>query len=81
MVWGLINWLPIGGMDGSRMLRIVLIRILGPSGDLHARIIGLIIGGAAAVWLWQRGLVLAAVLVLVFTGSDIVSYRRPRRSA
>ena len=77
VVWGLINWLPVGGLDGSKMLRVVLLRLLGPSGDLHSRIIGLIVGVAAAVWFWQRGLVLAAILFLVFAGSDMVSYRRP----
>ena len=77
VVWGLVNWLPIGGLDGSKMLRVVLIKVLGPSGDLHSRIIGLIVGVAAAVWFWQRGLGLAAVLVLVFAGSDMASYRRP----
>ena len=81
VVWGLVNWLPIGGLDGSKMLRVVLVKVLGPSGDLHSRIIGLIVGIGAAVWCWQRGLVLAAVLVLVFAGSDMVSYRRPRPTA
>lgn len=79
VVWGLVNWLPIGGLDGSKMLRVVLIKLLGPSGDLHSRIIGLLAGGAAAVWFWQRGMTLAAVLVAVFAGSDLFSYRRPRR--
>ena len=77
VVWGLVNWLPIGGMDGSKMLRAVLIRMLGPRGDLHSRIIGMIVGAAAAVWAWQRGLVLAAVLAVVFAGADLVAYRRP----
>lgn len=78
VVWGLVNWLPVGGLDGSKMLRVVLVKVLGPSGDLHSRIIGLIMGAAAAVWLWQRGLVLGAVLVIVFAGSDMVAYRRTR---
>ena len=77
VVWGLVNWLPIGGLDGSKMLRAVLVRVLGPSGDLHSRIIGMIVGVAAAVWAWQRGLVLAAVLAVVFAGADLVAYRRP----
>jgi len=80
VVWGLVNCLPVGGLDGSKMLRVVLIRVLGPSGDLHSRIIGLIMGVAAAVWLWRRGLVLGAVLVLFFAGSDMVAYRRAGRS-
>ena len=80
VVWGLVNWLPVGGLDGSKMLRVVLVKVLGPSGDLHARIIGLIMGVAAAVWFWRRGLVLGAVLILVFAGSDMVAYRRAGRS-
>ena len=79
VVWGLVNWLPIGGLDGSKMLRVVLVKVLGPSGDLHSRIIGLLVGAAAAVWFWQRGMVFAAVLSAVFAGSDLVAYRRPRR--
>lgn len=78
VVWGLFNWLPIGGLDGSKMLRVVLVGVLGPTGDLHSRIIGLIVGVAVAVWFWQRGTVLAAVIVLVFAGSDMVAYRRAR---
>ena len=78
VVWGLVNWLPIGGLDGSKMLRVILIKLLGPSGDLHSRIIGFIVGAAAAVWLWQRGLRFATVIVLVFAASDLFNYRRGR---
>ena len=76
VVWGLFNWIPIGGLDGSKMLRVVLLKVLGPSGDLHSRIIGMVIGAGAAVWLWQRGARLGAMLVLVFSASDLLSYRR-----
>ena len=77
VVWGLVNWLPIGGLDGSKMLRVVMVRFIGPSGDLHSRIIGLLFGIAAAYWAWQRDLKIVAVLALVFSGADLVSYRRP----
>ncbi len=76
VVWGLFNWIPIGGLDGSKMLRVVLIKFLGPGGDLHSRIIGMAIGVAAAVWLWQRGARLGAVIVVVFSASDLLAYRR-----
>ena len=76
VVWGLFNWIPIGGLDGSKMLRVVLLKVLGPSGDLHSRIIGMAIGAAAAIWLWQRGSRLGAMIVLVFSASDLLSYRR-----
>lgn len=78
VVWGLFNWIPIGGLDGSKMLRAVLLKVLGPSGDLHSRIIGMAIGALAAVWLWQRGSRLGATLVLVFAASDLLAYRRSR---
>ena len=78
VVWGLFNWIPIGGLDGSKMLRAVLLKVLGPSGDLHSRIIGMVVGGAAALWLWQRGARLGAMLVVVFAASDLLSYRRFR---
>lgn len=78
VVWGLVNWLPIGGLDGSKMLREILIKLLGPSGDLHSRVIGFIVGAAVAVWLWQRGLRFATVIVLVFAASDLFNYRRGR---
>lgn len=76
VVWGLFNWIPIGGLDGSKMLRVILVKFLGPGGDLHSRIIGMAIGAVAAVWLWQRGSRLGAMLVLVFSVSDLLSYRR-----
>ena len=76
VIWGLFNWIPIGGLDGSKMLRVVLIKFLGPGGDLHSRIIGMAIGATAAAWLWQRGSRLGAMLVIVFSASDLLSYRR-----
>ena len=78
VVWGLVNWLPIGGLDGSRMLREVLIKALGPRGDLHARIIGLIVAAAAAFWAWQRGFVFAALILLMFALGDLSGYQRRR---
>lgn len=76
VVWGLFNWLPIGGLDGSKMLRVVLLKVLGPSGDLHSRIIGMAFGAAVAIWLWQRGARLGAMVILVFAASDLLAYRR-----
>lgn len=77
--WGLVNWLPIGGLDGSKMLREVLIKVLGPAGDLHARIIGVIVAVGVSIWAVQRGAIFAAAIFVLFAVSDLASYqRRPR---
>ncbi len=78
--WGVFNWLPIGGLDGSKMLRAVLVRVIGPSGDLHSRIISTIVGVVAAFWAWRNGFPIAAILVGVLVGEDLMSFRNSRRT-
>jgi Zn-dependent protease len=74
--WGLVNWLPIGGLDGSKMLQVVLIRILGPIGDLHARIIGLLVALGVGYWAYQQGYLFAPIIFIMFSLSDLAAYRR-----
>ena len=78
VVWGLVNWVPIGGLDGSRMLREILIKVLGPKGDLHARIIGVVFAFAAAYWFWQRGSTFVALILIMFAVTDLSGYRARR---
>ena len=77
VVWGLVNWLPVGGLDGSKMLREVLVKLLGPIGDLHSRIIGVIVGLAVAYWFYTRNAPIAALIFVMFSISDLASYRKP----
>ena len=76
VVWGLVNWLPIGGLDGSKMLRVVMIGILGPRGDLPSRVIGLLVAFGASYWLYQRGSVIGPVILIMFAFSDLAAYQR-----
>ena len=76
VVWGLVNWLPIGGLDGSKMLRVVMVKILGPKGDLNSRIIGVMVAFAAAYWLYQRGSLVGPVILIMFALSDLAAYQR-----
>jgi Zn-dependent protease len=70
-VWGLFNWLPIGGLDGSKMLRELLVKFLGPRGAYHAAVIGMIVAGAFALWAFQRGFLFGAIIVLILAFSDL----------
>ena len=70
IVWGLVNWLPIGGLDGSRMLRELLVKFLGPRGAFHAAVIGIIAAVIAAVWLFNRGSVFVPLILLLFAFND-----------
>ena len=79
VVWGAINWLPIGGLDGSHMLREVLRRFVGDSADLHAAIIGLVFAVGAGVVFASWGFQLAPLLFLFFAGSDLARVLAARR--
>jgi Zn-dependent protease len=79
VVWGVINWLPIGGLDGSHMLREVLGRLLGHNADLHAAIIGLIFAVAASVVFANWGYTFAPILFLVFAMGDLIRALGRRR--
>jgi Zn-dependent protease len=70
VLWGLVNWLPIGGLDGSKMLREVLARFIGNRADYVASVIGLVVAGVLAVWMWRIGLRFGIFIVLFFAISD-----------
>lgn len=79
VVWGVINWLPIGGLDGSHMLRELLARLLGHNADLHAAIIGVIFAVAASVVFTNWGYTFAPILFLIFAMGDLMRALGRRR--
>ena len=79
VVWGAINWLPIGGLDGSHMLREVLRKVVGPSADVHAAVIGVIFAIAAAVVFVNWGYTFAPIIFLFFALSDVMRVVNQRR--
>jgi Zn-dependent protease len=79
VVWGVINWLPIGGLDGSHMLREVLRKLVGDGADLHAAVVGMIFAIAASVVFVNWGYRFAPLIFLFFALTDIMRVVNRRR--
>jgi Zn-dependent protease len=75
-VFGLFNWIPIGGLDGFHMLEVGLVGFLGPQGRTHAAIASLILGGAVAYVSAQLGFDLLPIFVLFLAAQPLLSLRR-----
>lgn len=76
VVWGAFNLLPIGGLDGSTILGELLEKVVPGHGRMHGAIIGLLIGGLAAVLLYQRDLTFVALIVVFFSVRGFIDVRR-----
>lgn len=75
-VFGLFNWIPIGGLDGYHMLEVGLVSFLGPQGRTHAAITSLIVGGAAAYVTAQLGFDLLPLFVIFLAAQPLLGLRR-----
>lgn len=69
--WGLINWLPVSGFDGSHMLRELMVKIDPESGVMHTKIIGMVFAVLVAVILYQQGFRFAPFLFIWFAIRDL----------
>jgi stage IV sporulation protein FB len=65
-VWGLINWLPIGGLDGSHVLTELLERWFPRQGRMAGAVIGLAVAIGAGYYLYQRGFRFAPLIFVLF---------------
>ena len=75
VVWGLLNWLPIGGLDGSHMLAVVLEKALPGRGRFHAAVIGLVVAAVAAWWFFDHGYRFAPIIFLLFAVQEFSAAR------
>ena len=75
VVWGLLNWVPIGGLDGSHMLAVVLEKFLPGRGRFHAAVVGLVVAAAAAWWFYDRGFRFAPIIFLLFAVQEFSAAR------
>ncbi|CAN5729449.1 MAG: site-2 protease family protein [Acidimicrobiia bacterium] len=66
MAWGLINWLPIGGLDGWHILAELLEKWLPGRGRQVAAVVGLIVALIAAFFLFRLGMTFGAVILVLF---------------
>lgn len=75
VVWGLLNWIPIGGLDGSHMLAVVLEKLIPGRGRFHAAVIGLIVAAGAAFWFFDRGYRFAPIIFILFAVQEFAAAR------
>ncbi len=75
VLWGLVNWLPVVGLDGAAMLRELLRPILGESTERVSRAIGIGTAVALAAYLWSIG---ARFGVFILAFLVISEFQRPR---
>ena len=75
LAWGLINWLPIGGLDGWHILAELLERWLPGRGRRAAAFIGLIVALGAGWFLFQRGLRFGAIILVFFALQTLMTTR------
>jgi len=73
--WGLLNWVPIAGLDGSHMLREFMVKINPETGVLHSKIIGLIFSVLVGVILYQNGFRFAPFIFIWFGIQDLMDRR------
>jgi Zn-dependent protease len=78
VVWALFNLLPVGGFDGSHMLRELLEMWFPQAAWLLALVIGLGTAGAAAWVLYNAGYDFAPVILLAFAGMDLLNVVQER---
>jgi Zn-dependent protease len=75
IAWGLVNWLPIGGLDGWHILAELLERWLPGRGRRAAAIIGLLVALGAGWFLFQLGIRFGAVILVFFAIQTMMATR------
>ena len=80
VAWALFNLLPVGGFDGSHMVRELLEMRIPDTAWLHSLLIGIATAVVGAVILYNVGLEFGAFLLLMFAGLDLMRTLRERRT-
>ena len=66
IAWGLINWLPIGGLDGWHILSELLEKWIPSRGRMLAAIIGVLVAAGAGWFLFSQGYRFAPIVLMLF---------------
>jgi Zn-dependent protease len=66
IAWGLINWLPIGGLDGWHILSELLEKWIPNRGRMLAAIIGVLVAAGAGWFLFAQGYRFAPIVLMLF---------------
>lgn len=75
IAWGLINWLPIGGLDGWHILAELLERWFPGRGRNVAAVIGVLVALAAGWFLLQAGFRFGAIILVLFSIQTLMAQR------
>lgn len=78
IAWGLINWLPIGGLDGWHVLSALLEKWLPNRGRLVAAVVGLVVAAGAGWFLFTQGFRFAPIVFMLFALQAFAGVRTPR---
>lgn len=71
--WGVLNWVPIGGLDGSHMVREIAVRKNPLRGDEIARGISIVASVVAFLYLYSRGYRIFAFLIVIWALPSLTS--------
>ena len=74
-VFGLFNWLPMGGLDGYHMIEVGYVSLLGPRGTKYAAFTSLIVGGATAYITAKLGFDLLPIFILFIAVQPLLKRR------
>ncbi len=78
IAWGLINWLPIGGLDGWHILSELLEKWIPNRGRMVAAVIGLVVAAGAGWFLFNEGYRFAPIVLMLFALQAFAGARTPR---
>ncbi|MGH7752481.1 MAG: site-2 protease family protein, partial [Gemmatimonadales bacterium] len=78
MAWGLVNWLPIGGLDGWHIMAELLDRWLPGRGRRIAGVLGLLIAIGAGWFLFTAGFRIGAFILILFSVQTLMATRAPQ---
>ena len=78
VAWSLVNLLPILPLDGGNVTKEVLDAVTGEKGEVPARIVSIVVAGAAGLYALRSGLVFAGLFALFFLAMNfrVLSERR-----
>lgn len=76
--WGILNWLPIRGLDGRHMLDSILERVAPKRGETIGRTIGILTGVGAAILGAIYGQWFGVMIAVILTLPELRSGEPPR---
>lgn len=71
VAWSLVNLLPILPLDGGNVTKEVLDAVTGEKGEVPARVVSIVVAGAAGLYALRSGLLFAGLFALFFLAMNV----------